>query len=110
MSAERAVEFLAEAGQNSSLQERLQQVKTPEDVLQIAREQGYEISAEDMQLATQAANSSEELSEEDLEAVAGGFGIGAVLGAVSTGLAVVDLIKKNKDPIKRGINFVRRLF
>ena len=110
MSAERAVEFLAEAGQNSSLQERLQQVKTPEDVLQIAREQGYEISAEDMQVATQAVNSSEELSEEDLEAVAGGISFGAIAGAISTGVAVVDFINRNKGTIKRGVDFFRGLF
>ncbi|MCA1991998.1 MAG: Nif11-like leader peptide family natural product precursor [Coleofasciculus sp. S288] len=32
MSTEKAIEFLAEVSENSSLNERLQQIKTPEDI------------------------------------------------------------------------------
>lgn len=61
-STEKAIEFLAEVSENSSLNERLQQVKTPEDILQIAREQGYEFTPDEMQAAAEAVNSFDELT------------------------------------------------
>ena len=111
MAVENAIEFLAEASQNSSLQERLQQVNTPEDILQIAREQGYEISADDMKLATQAAEAVEsgsgELSDDELEAVAGGFGFSDIL---RIGGKVVDAVSTHGPTVLRVASRIRRFF
>ena len=112
MSTERAVEFIAETAQNSSLQERLQQVKTPEDILQIAREQGYEFTAEEMNLATQAVEevASGELSDEELESVAGGFGIPSFSSIVKFGKKAYDTIKTHGPTVLTTVQTLRKLF
>ena len=65
MSEEQLKAFIAKAKDDQSIQEKLKAAKTPEDVVGIAKEHGHEFTQDHMQ----------ELSEEELEGVAGeGFG------------------------------------
>ncbi|GAB4535394.1 MAG: hypothetical protein Tsb0014_22330 [Pleurocapsa sp.] len=72
MSTENAIEFLAEVAENASLQEKLKATKNSDELIALAKEQGYEVSAEDFQAIKEIADSNEELSEDELETVAGG--------------------------------------
>ncbi len=71
MSEVSALQFLAQAIEDPALQKRVQQVETPEQLLAIAQEQGYDVSHEDMVAATGLFKAGE-LSDEDLELVVGG--------------------------------------
>ena len=62
MSEEQLKAFLEKVKGDSSLQEKRNAAKTPEDVVGTAKEHGYEFTA----------NKITELSEEELEGVAGG--------------------------------------
>ena len=62
MSEEQLKAFLEKAKADTSLQEKLKAAKSPEDVVGVAKEQGYEFTADKIT----------ELSEEELEGVAGG--------------------------------------
>ena len=62
MSEEQLKAFLAKAKDDQSIQDKLKAAKTPEDVVGIAKEHGDEFTADKII----------ELSEEDLEGVAGG--------------------------------------
>ena len=62
MSEEKLKSFLEKVKGDSSLQEKLKAAKTPEDVVGIAKEHGHEFTADNVA----------ELSEEELEGVAGG--------------------------------------
>ena len=64
MSLEKLKAFLEKVKGDPSLQEKLKAAKSPEDVVGIAKEQGYEFTADKISL-----------SEEELEGVAGG-GVG----------------------------------
>ena len=68
MSEEQLKAFIAKAKDDQSIQERLKAAKTPEDVVGIATEHGHEFTQDHMQ----------ELSEEELEGVAGGTCLGTV--------------------------------
>ena len=71
MTLEQLKAFLAKAKGDSNLQEKLKAAKSPEDVVGIAKEHGHEFTADKMT----------ELSEEELEGVAGGgSGMGAEFG------------------------------
>ena len=63
MSEEQLKTFLEKINADTSLQEKLKAAKSPEDVVTIAKEYGHEFTADKMT----------ELSEEELEGVAGGF-------------------------------------
>ena len=63
MSLEQLKAFLAKVKGDSSLQEKLKAAKSPEDVVGIAKEHGHEFSEDHLS----------ELSEEELEGVAGGW-------------------------------------
>ena len=69
MSEEQLKAFIAKVKDDQSIQEKLKAAKTPDDVVGIAEEHGHEFTAEHMT----------ELSEEELEGVAGGGVLGAVL-------------------------------
>ena len=73
MSSEQLKAFLAKVKGDSSLQEKLKAAKSPEDVVGIAKEHGHEFSADKLS----------QLSEEELEGVAGGGCIG-ILAVKST--------------------------
>ena len=62
MSEEQLKAFIAKAKDDQSIQDKLKAAKTPEDVVGIAKEHGHEFTADDVA----------ELSEEELEGVAGG--------------------------------------
>ena len=62
MSLEQLKAFLAKVKGDSNLQEKLKAAKSPEGVVSIAKEQGYEFTADKIS----------RLSEEELEGTAGG--------------------------------------
>ena len=62
MSEEQLKAFIAKAKDNQSIQDKLKAAKSPEDVVSIAKEHGHEFTADKFT----------ELSEEELEGVAGG--------------------------------------
>ena len=66
MSEEQIKAFLEKVKADTSLQEKLKAAASPEAVIEIAKEAGFLITAEDMQSATI------ELSDEELEGAAGG--------------------------------------
>ena len=66
MSKEQLKAFLAKAKDDQSIQDKLKAAKSPEDVVGIAKEHGHEFSADKLS----------QLSEEELEAVAGGSQLG----------------------------------
>ncbi len=68
MSEEQLKAFLEKVKGDTSLQEKLKAVADSDAVLAIAKEAGFSISADDLKKA-QSAN---ELSDEELEGVAGG--------------------------------------
>ena len=63
MSEEQLKAFIAKAKDDTSIQEKLKAAKTSEEVVGIAKEHGHEFDTEHMN----------QLSEEELEGVAGGF-------------------------------------
>ena len=63
MSEEQLKAFLAKVKADTSLQEKLKAAKSPEDVIGIAKEYGHEFTSDKLS----------QLSEEELESVAGGF-------------------------------------
>ena len=70
MSKEQLMAFIAKAKEDQSIQDKLKAVKTPEDVIVIAKESGFMISADDLKNAQ--SQEMREISEEELEGVAGG--------------------------------------
>ena len=62
MSKEQLQAFLAKAKDDQSIQDKLKAAKSPEDVVGIAKEHGHEFTADKLS----------QLSEEELEGVAGG--------------------------------------
>ena len=70
MSKEQLNAFLEKVQGDTSLQEKLNAPTTPEAVIEIAKEAGFAITAEDIQSMQSA---TVELSDEELEGAAGGF-------------------------------------
>ena len=68
MSEEQLKAFLEKVKGDTSLQEKLKAAANPDAVAAIAKEAGFSISADDINKA------QSELSEEELEGVAGGWG------------------------------------
>ena len=64
MSKEELKAFIAKAKDDQSIQDKLKAAKSPEDVVGIAKEHGHEFTADKIN----------QLSEEELEGVAGGGG------------------------------------
>ena len=62
MSKEQLKAFLAKAKDDQSIQDKLKAAKSPEDIVGIAKEHGHEFTADKLS----------QLSEEELEGVAGG--------------------------------------
>ena len=75
MSEEQLKAFIAKAKDDQAIQEKLKAAKTPEDVVGIAKDYGHEFANEHMT----------QLSEDELEGVAGGAGAGCIITPV-TGL------------------------
>ena len=72
MSEEQLKAFLEKVKGDTSLQEKLKGAADANAVAAIAKEAGFGISADDLTQA-QSELSEEELSDEELEGVAGGF-------------------------------------
>ena len=70
MSKEQLNAFLEKVQGDTSLQEKLNAPTTPEAVIEIAKEAGFAITAEDIQSMQSA---TVELSDEELEGASGGF-------------------------------------
>jgi len=66
MSEEQLKAFIAKAKDDQSIQDKLKAAKSPEEVVGIAKEHGHEFSADKLS----------QLSEKELEAVAGGSQLG----------------------------------
>ena len=78
MSEEQLKAFLAKVKVDTSLQEKLKAAASPEAAIEIAKAEGFLISAEDIQ-----SMQSESINEEELEGVVGGAwscGGGGTLG------------------------------
>ena len=73
MSEEQLKAFLEKVKADTSLQEKLKAASNPDAVVAIAKEAGFSIPAEDL------TNAQSELSEEELEGVAGGVFLASVL-------------------------------
>ena len=69
MSEEQLKAFLEKVKADTSLQEKLKAAAAPEAAIEIAKEAGFAISAEDIQ---SMQSSTTELSDEELEEAAGG--------------------------------------
>ena len=67
MSEEQLKAFIEKVQGDDSLQEKLKAAANPDVVVSIAKEAGFSISADDLK------NAQSELSDEELEGVAGGF-------------------------------------
>ena len=63
MSEEQLKAFIAKAKDDQSIQDKLKSAKSPEDVVGIAKEHGHEFIADELS----------QLSEEELEVLAGGY-------------------------------------
>ena len=73
MSEEHLKAFLETVKTDTSLQEKLKAAPSPEAAVEIAKEAGFVITAEDIQSIQSA---TVELSDEELEDAAGGTGCG----------------------------------
>ncbi|WP_080502879.1 Nif11-like leader peptide family natural product precursor [Prochlorococcus marinus] len=69
MSEEQLKAFLEKVKADTSLQEKLKAAADSDAVLVIAKDAGFSISADDLK------NAQSEISEEELESVAGGAGV-----------------------------------
>ena len=73
MSEEQLKAFLEKVKSDTELQDKLKAAASPEAALQIAKEAGFSITAEDIQSMQSAPG---EVSDEELEGAAGGRGCG----------------------------------
>ena len=69
MSEEQLKAFLEKVNADTSLQEKLKAAASPEAAMDIAKEAGFSITAEDIQ-----STKSESVNDEELESAAGGTG------------------------------------
>jgi len=74
MSLEQLKAFLGKVKGDSNLQEKLKAAKSPEDVVDIAKEHGHEFTADKI-----SQIQHQDLSEAELEGVSGGtYGVGTI--------------------------------
>ena len=83
MTEETVRAFVERLSSDEAFRNRLAAAPTPEERQEMAREAGYDLGAGDMP-AIKAALGIEELSDEDLEKVAGGVGTTTVTVDVAT--------------------------
>ena len=87
MSEEQLKAFLEKVKSDTSLQDKLKAAASPEAAIEIAKEAGFSITAEDIQ---SMQSSTVELSDEELEIAAGGkytdcLGSGACAASAASG-------------------------
>jgi predicted ribosomally synthesized peptide with nif11-like leader len=71
MSEQNALAFFTHVEQNPTLKQQVKTAGSKEELFNIAQEAGYSFSADDLKAISQESE-SEELNEQELEAVAGG--------------------------------------
>ncbi|MEH1910897.1 MAG: Nif11-like leader peptide family natural product precursor [Nostoc sp.] len=71
MSNQSVYSFFSQVEQDSTLKQQVKATTNKDDLLRIAQESGYNFTAEDIKAFVEK-NESDELDEEELEAVAGG--------------------------------------
>lgn len=81
MSADNAVRFVHQIAQDGSLRVRVEATKSPDEVVRIGREAGYDFTADELRIAAVTLR-KEELSDSELESVAGGGYLSDAAGAV----------------------------
>ena len=64
-------------------------IENVDGIIDLARENGFDISKEDFEAAAKEAQSSDELNEDDLEKIAGGFVTSTAAAVVAAASAVV---------------------
>ena len=72
MSEEQLNAFLEKVKADTSLQEKIKAAASPEVAIEIAKEAGFSITAEDIQ--SMQSNGTVELSDKELDGAAGGWG------------------------------------
>ena len=72
MSEEQLNAFLEKVKADTSLQEKIKAAAFPEVAIEIAKEAGFSITAEDIQ--SMQSNGTVELSDKELDGAAGGWG------------------------------------
>ena len=89
MTEETVTAFVERLSSDEAFRNRLAAAPTPEERQEMAREAGYDLGAGDMP-AIKAALGIEELSDDDLEKVAGGIGTAtATIGISVAGTATL---------------------
>ena len=83
MSEERLKAFLEKVKGDTSLQEKLNAPTTPEAVIEIAKDAGFAITAEDIQ-SMQSQSQSGEVSDDELEGATGGVVVEVTLASPTT--------------------------
>ena len=81
MSEEQLKAFLEKVKADTSLQEKLKAAASPEAAMEIAKAAGFAITTEDIQ---SMQSSTIELSDEELEGAAGGYGCACQTGGNDT--------------------------
>ena len=74
MSVEQLKAFVEKVKSDTSLQEKVKAAASPEAAMEVAKAAGFSITSEDIQ-SMQSGTEEEELSDEQLEGVAGGFNL-----------------------------------
>lgn len=87
--------FFEKAGADASFKNQIDNAKSPDEIVALAKTQGYEFSGEDFREFATLAKQQEsgELSDDHLSAVAGGV-VPVVIAAVPAVLSVVDFAGK----------------
>ena len=78
MSEEQLKAFIAKAKDDQSIQEKLKEAKTADDVVGIAKEHGHVFTADKL-----TETLSKTLSDEELEGVSGGTGVTELMLSIS---------------------------
>lgn len=81
MSADNAVRFVHQIAQDGSLRARVEASRLPDEVVRIGHEAGHDFTADELRTAADALR-KEELSDTQLESVAGGGYLSDAAGAV----------------------------
>ena len=102
MTVQNAAEFLAKVGEDNDLAAQLQDIHTAEEFIRFASTQGYEFTQEDI-AEVESAMESDELSEDQLEAIAGG-------GWFDKAKEVGEFLYENRSTIKKGYDYVKGWF
>ena len=102
MTVQSAAEFLAKVGEDQDLAAQIKDINTAEEFIHFAKTQGYEFTQSDVE-EVESAMESDELSEDQLEAVAGG-------GWFSKAKEVGEFLYDNRSTIKKGYDYIKGWF